>query len=68
MKKPVWGKVAAAHIEQLELIIESFESLLSSIQKAIFSVKALWFTAGGFSVYTFFAEKFDWQVLSQVIN
>jgi len=68
MKKPVWGKVAADHIKQFELIIESLGSLLNPGRKVIFSLKKLWLGIGGSSILLFIGEKVDWQTLSHVIN
>lgn len=65
---PKWGEIFVAHIEQIELIIESLGRLFISIQKLFFALKKLWFTLGGSSIFLFLSEKFDWQVLSTVIN
>lgn len=68
MKKPSWGRACAAHIGQVEVIIDSLGKLLLSIQKIIFAMKKLWLSIGGLSTFLFIAEKVDLQALSTLIN
>ena len=65
---PSWGKSCAVQIKQAELIIKGVGSLLTSIQKIIFSLKKLWLGLGGPSALLYIGEKVDWQAISAVIS
>jgi hypothetical protein len=61
---PNWGNKLEKHILQLQICFEAFGSLLTSIQKMLFSLKKLWFSIAGLSSFTYIPEALNWITLS----
>ncbi|MDR8525041.1 hypothetical protein [Shewanella fidelis] len=66
--KPIWAKKVSVHIQQLELIIKSISSLLSTLQEAIFAFKKTLVAITGFTgIYALF-DKLDFNLVSKLLG